>query len=277
MALFTHQYLLLILLLCSTESLDAWVHSTKSTNQHEAARYYYASPLARSTVTMALSPSEEEESEESDKSSSRLDPAKLGFDTRTKHNHISSRSDKIPKSSILARFTSPRVDDPYLPLSDVLVAQIAAPGLQVVWLSLNHAPSPSWIRPFFGYAGPGSLLAPTLIHGAALASCFVVGALAARAYELDAIVPRKLPNDDTTWDYTKVISSVLQAGAFATGVLIMGTQFDLYTHLGYVQLGDSPETDFRLQVAVVELTNDIVFEAVSLLAWRLYLAKQGER
>ena len=269
MALFT-QYLFISLLLSST--LEAWLYPTKSTSngKHGAARY--STLLARSTWTMALlSPRDEDGSE----NSSRLDPAKLGFDARNNKHQLPHKNDTALEPSVLARFTAPRVDDPFLPLSDVLVAQIVAPGLQVLWLSLNHAPSPSWIRPFFGYAGPGSLLAPTLVHGAALASCFIVGALAARAYELDAIVPRK--TNEGTWDYTKVVASVLQAGAFATGVLILGTQLDLYTHWGYVQLGDSPETDFRLQVAVAELTNDIVFEAVSLLAWRLYLAKQGER
>ncbi|GAX10132.1 hypothetical protein FisN_3Lh324 [Fistulifera solaris] len=217
---------------------------------------------------MSSSP-RDDNSEESN--NNKLDPARLGFDARKN----SPLDPTTAQPSVLARFTSPRIDDPYLPLSDVLIAQIVAPGLQVVWLSINHAPSPSWIKPFFGYAGPGSLLAPTLVHGAALATCFVVGALAAKAYELDAIVPRK--NNETTWDYTNVVARVLQAGAFASGVLILGTQMDLYTHYGYVQLGDSPETDFRLQVAAVELSNDIVFEAVSLLGWRLYLAKQGER
>lgn len=263
------RYFLVFLLLLSSQSLEAWMHPAKPKTNGKRGVLYYYSPLARSTMIMASSPRDEDD-DESEKS--RLDPTKLGFDSR---NKTQFPNQKEPSSSVLARFTSPRVDDPFLPLSDVLIAQIVAPGLQVAWLSLNHAPSPSWIRPFFGYAGPGSLMAPTLVHGAALATCFVVGALAARAYEFDAIAPRK--TEEESWDYTKVAARVLQAGAFATGVLILGTQFDLYTHFGYVQPGDSPETDFRLQVAVVELTNDIVFEAVSLLGWRLYLAKQSER
>lgn len=262
MALSAQCFLVLSLMLLS-EPLHAWLHHARATNgKHSDVGY--RSRIDRSTVALA----QRDEDDESDRS--RPDPTKLGFD---------SRNDKKPNQaflepSVLSRFTSPKVDDPFLPLSDVLVAQIVAPGFQILWLSLNHAPSPSWIRPFFGYSGPGSLLAPTLVHGAALATCFVVGALAARAYEVDAIVPQKTKKEK--WDYTKVIARVLQSGAFATGVLILGTQFDLYIHFGYVQLGDSPETDFRLQVAIVELTNDIVFEAICLLAWRLYLAKQSE-
>lgn len=248
--------LLVFLLLLTSQLIEAWTHHNIRSTSGKHVRH------SRATTAWAQSPRDDNESDKSQK----LDPAKLGFD---------SRKQKQKVDSVLSRFTSPRVDDPFLPLSDVLVAQIVAPGLQVAWLSLNRAPSPSWIKPFFGYAGPGSLLAPTLVHGAALATCFVVGALAARAYEFDAIVPQKTNKDK--WDYSKVIARVLQAGAFATGVLILGTQFDLYTHYGYVQLGDSPETDFRLQVAVVELTNDIVFEAISLLSWRIYLAKQSER
>ena len=150
--------------------------------------------------------------------------------------------------------------------------------MQIAWLSLNHAPSPSWLKPIFDtsvlYAKQGSLVAPALIHGAALASCWIVGALAAKAYQRDAIVPQFMQEQ---WNYSKVIIRVLQAGAFATGLLIMATQLDLFFEYQgqWVQLGDSPESDFRLTVAAIELINDIFFEAVSLLLWRLYLAKQS--
>lgn len=182
------------------------------------------------------------------------------------------------QTSVLDRFLNPQIDDRALPLSDALVSQIIAPSIQVAWLSLNHAPSPTWLRPFFEssvfYDFRGALVAPALIHGAALASCWLVGALAARAYEIDALIP-----DRETKSYLPVFSRVLQAGAFATGVLILGTQLDLYREFGnmYVQYGDSPETDFRIQVAVVEIINDVFFEAVSLLTWRLFLAVQTER
>ena len=180
-------------------------------------------------------------------------------------------------SSVLSRFTSPRLDDPFLPLSDALVAQIIAPTLQIAWLAALHAPAPSWLRPIFPKsqlfaAGAGSLLAPTLIHGAALATCWLVGALAARAYQGPAIAV-----DPVTRGYGTVVSRVVQAGCFATGILILATQFDLYTHYGYVQWGDSPETDFRLRVAVVEGMNDVFFEAITLLSWRLYLAYQSSK
>ena len=48
-------------------------------------------------------------------------------------------------------------------------------------------------------------------------------------------------------------------------------------HGRWIQLGESEETDFRLLVAAVELINDVVFEAVTLVTWRLLLAYQTER
>lgn len=179
-----------------------------------------------------------------------------------------------PVNDVLSRFTAPRIDDPFLPLSDVLVAQIIAPSLQIAWLSLNHAPSPSWLQPIFAtstlYSSRGSLIAPTLIHGAALASCWIVGALAARAYQQDAIAA------DADGKLGTVLARVVQAGAFATGILILATQTDLFLEYGrWVQVGETEEIDFRLLVALVELSNDVFFEATTMVTWRLYLAWQS--
>jgi hypothetical protein len=188
-------------------------------------------------------------------------------------------------ANILGRFTSPVIDDPALPLSDALVAQVIGPSVQVAWLSLQHAPQPTWLKPIFNtdllYTARGSMVAPALIHGAALATCWVVGALAAKAYERQSIspVPRKSQEaGDSSWDYTLVWAAILRGGAFATGLLILATQIDLLLEFGrWVQLGESEETDFRLLVAIVELVNDVFFEAVTITSWRLYLANQAER
>lgn len=194
-----------------------------------------------------------------------------------KENESESNND------VLSRFTSPIIDDPALPLSDVLVAQVIAPSIQIVWLSLNHAPTPGWLRPIFDtntqlFEARGSLLAPALIHGAALGSCWIVGALAAKAYERAAIAPVTGDTQTNTPDsgYGTVLWRVVQAGAFASGVLILSTQIDLFLEYNgrWVQPGESPETDLRLLTAGVELLNDIFFEAVCLVSWRLFLARQ---
>jgi hypothetical protein len=190
--------------------------------------------------------------------------------------------------TVLNRFTSPMIDDPYLPLADVSVAQVVAPSLQVLWLAVNHSPSPTWLRPIFDshrlFATRGSLVAPTLIHGAALASCWIAGALAAKAYERDAIVPflhQSADGDPTSsrLDYSRVVIRIVQSGAFGTGILVFCTQLDLFAEFGfrYVQLGEGDATDFRILTAIVEVVNDVFFEALSLIGWRLFVAFQSRR
>lgn len=71
-------------------------------------------------------------------------------------------------STILTRFTNPKIDDAGLPLADSLISQIVAPSLQIFWLTSINAPLPTWAAPISKtlYDTRGSLVAPTLIHGA---------------------------------------------------------------------------------------------------------------
>lgn len=180
----------------------------------------------------------------------------------------SIRQSSIPPSSstriresALDRFTKPKIDDPRLPLTEAGLAQIVAPSLELFWLRSLNAPFPSWANPIydFTFLPRGAALAPTLIHGAGLACCWLLGCLAVKGYER-ATFEADLP---------QVLLSTAKAGAFACGVLLIGTQIDLYQEMGgYVQVGDSPETDLRIYRAFVEIINDIFFEAGTLLAWR---------
>lgn len=194
-------------------------------------------------------------------------------------NRIALRSsndddDDDTNDSITARFLDPIIDDKGLPIADALLSQIVAPSLQVFWLSFLHAPLPSWLSSSRGLgmlynSNPayGSLIAPTLIHGAGLAVCWTMGALAAKGYDSDAF------NISGGRGYKTVISRIVQGGAFASGVLIFSTQIDLLLEFGrWVQLGESPTTDVRLIQAAAELINDIFFEAIVLTSWRLYRA-----
>jgi hypothetical protein len=216
---------------------------------------------------------------------------KLGPKTTLCLPNMSKKSEEEGSGThdtVLNRFISPTIDDPYLPLADVSVAQVVAPSLQVLWLAVNHAPSPTWLRPIFDsnrlFETRGSLVAPTLIHGAALASCWIAGALAAKAYERDAIVPsvqQSADGDPTSsrLDYSRIAIRIFQSGAFSTGILIFCTQLDLFADFGfrYVQLGESDATDFRILTAIVEVINDVFFEGLSLVGWRLFVAFQSRR
>jgi hypothetical protein len=188
----------------------------------------------------------------------------------------------------LNRFLSPQIDDPGLPLTDILFAQIVAPTLQLYWVFITQSPLPSWATPISSYFGEaaelaprGSLLAPTLIHGAGLAVCWLAGALAAKSFERDAFTLSNNNFDDDGSNnrlsmggkikqYDTVLLRLFQAGAFACGILIVSTQVDLLLEFKgqYVSFGESEETDFRLFLASVEVINDIVFEALVISSWR---------
>lgn len=191
-------------------------------------------------------------------------------------------------NDLFQRFLSPKIDDPGLPLTDVLLSQIVAPTFQLYWVFIAHAPLPSWARPISSYFGEaaelaprGSLLAPTLIHGAGLAVCWLAGALAAKSFERDAFTLTNTYDDENNngnslsigeriKQYDTVLLRLFQAGAFACGILIVSTQVDLLLEFKrYVQFGESEETDFRLLLASVEVINDIFFEALVISSWRI--------
>ena len=70
--------------------------------------------------------------------------------------------------------------------------------------------------------------------------------------------------------YETVIGRLVKAGAFATGILIVSTQLDLLLEFKrYVQVGESEETDLRLLVAIIEVINDVFFEALVIGSWRI--------
>lgn len=169
-----------------------------------------------------------------------------------------------------------------------------APTLQIYWLLLNHAPNPSWLRPIGTYFGEapelaprGAFLAPTLIHGAGLAVCWLAGALAAKSFEREAFTvkggseedegegePLRLSATgilDLVGRYDTILLRLFQAGAFSSGILILSTQADLLLEFKghWVQYGESDETDFRIFLASVEVINDIVWEALVISSWRL--------
>ena len=181
----------------------------------------------------------------------------------------STENKAVTSPSPLGRILSPKIDDRGLPIIDALVAQIIGPSLQVFYLVLSGSPRPTWLNPYYDGTFAqyrGALLVPTLLHGAALSCCWILGALAARGYENDAI-------DPTIAGPSTVALRVFQAGCFASGCLVFATQMDLLGEFGrWVQPGESPEIDSRILTAAVEVTNDIFFSICAIVPIRWYLA-----
>ncbi|KAL3756973.1 hypothetical protein ACHAWU_007352 [Discostella pseudostelligera] len=216
------------------------------------------------------------------------DDAKNDYDDGGEHgdddNIPTTISTSSSSSSIFQRFLNPRIDDPGLLLSDALLAQIVAPTLQIYWLLLVNGPSPSWLHPITGgvsssaaatsslygaFSSRGTLLAPTLVHGAGLAVCWLAGALAARMFEREAFTLQSTSSTtkESESNYTKkssdvidstiniirsyqpILTRLIQAGAFSSGMLILATQLDLLLEYrgNIVTVGMSDEIDFRLK------------------------------
>lgn len=169
---------------------------------------------------------------------------------------------------LATRFTSPRIDDEGLVITDGLVTGIVAPGLEAIVCVVLHAPLPTWTTAL----GPKRLIAPVLLRGSTLASCWLGGALAARLYERSSY---DFPGAPDRFKIT--LSRVLQGGCFATALLIFSTQVQVAVDLGpFATFGIDAETDLKLLRYADDLIRDVVTESVLVVSWRLartYLSK----
>mgnify|MGYP004250500695 FL=1 len=116
--------------------------------------------------------------------------------------------------------------------------------------------------------GARRLVAPTLLRGATLSTCWFGGALSARLYARDAYdFPPPNGADDR---FAVTFKRTLQAGAFATALLIFSTQLRLLLTFGFwPQLGDSPASDAEILRQFSDLVRDGLTEALVLMSWRL--------
>ena len=137
-----------------------------------------------------------------------------------------------PKStSLLTPFVDPRIDDIGLPLADTLIAGVVAPVSEVFICGVRRY-SPSWLvatLPATSAVNNALRLSPaTLSHGAILASCWLLGALASRSFEREAF---DVNTESGKTSYSEVLKRVLAGGAFASGLLIVSTQADLFVEV----------------------------------------------
>jgi len=181
---------------------------------------------------------------------------------------------------IKSRFTAPRIDDPGLPFADALVCVsgslfIAQWALSPLVPTAFKIPPPSWLT---AATLPGGIdwrgipyILSTIEHGAALAACWILGALAASAYESEAFTG--------TWQ--TALTRTWKGGAFAIGVLIFSTQLSLYLSLSSQGLDpytipsqagvdSNSAADRQILTTAFELFCDCSVQAVQLTLFRLY-------
>lgn len=172
------------------------------------------------------------------------------------------------RTEIRGRFTPDAVStvDRGLPIADAMVATSAQ--VFVAACALAAGSRPSWLIPStLGGLVPNwrglPYLVPAIGHGTKLATVWLVGALAGKAYQRRAF----------DGSFKEAMKRTTQAGCFAVGLLIVVTQFEVahkfdVAGLGEPLLGGSREGDLILNGALSELLVDIGSEATALLAWR---------
>jgi hypothetical protein len=167
-------------------------------------------------------------------------------------------------TEIRPRFTPSAVSsaDRGLPIADALVATSAQ--AVVAAAALATGTRPSWLTPFGPSWRGAAYVLPAIAHGAKLATMWVCGALAARAYERRAF----------DGSLGEAVGRTLRGGCFAAGLLILVTQVEVGHAFAEAGLGDpvmnaSREGDAILNGALSELVVDVVSEATAIVGWRV--------
>lgn len=168
--------------------------------------------------------------------------------------------------NVSSRFFSPAIDDPGLPLADSLV--VISGSLFIAYIVLAAGlPRPSWLVPMAGIPNVRALpfILPTLAHGSALSVCWLLGALAAQAFESGAYMG----------SWREALARTVKGGAFSTGILILGTQAAVNARLDAMGLdpyvaGGSYAADLVLTSTANEVIVDTTVSAVGLIGFRLF-------
>ncbi|KAL1508423.1 hypothetical protein AB1Y20_004530 [Prymnesium parvum] len=169
--------------------------------------------------------------------------------------------------SLRSRFVSPVIDDPGLPYADALVVISGTLTLSILILSgILPVGRPGWLTPLPGMEGWRGVpyILPALAHGSGMALCWLLGALAARAFESEAY----------SAGLGEAISRTWRAGAFAIGTLLFSTQLSVFISMTSAgldpYLGSSYEGDVRLAGIADEVILDCLVQAVSLTGFRIF-------
>ena len=168
------------------------------------------------------------------------------------------------------RFQPKKVKDRGLPIADALVLTSAT--VLVALVSLSQHKAPSWLNAEYLREVPRILpnlpaLVGSVVHGSKLSAVWVLGALAAEAYETEAYDA----------DFAEAVKRTVKAGCFAVGLLILVEQNEMRQALEHVigmpaseyVVGENREADLLINSKTSELFVDCASCAVAMLSWRI--------
>ena len=168
------------------------------------------------------------------------------------------------------RFQPKKVKDRGLPIADALVLTSAT--VLVALVSLSQHKAPSWLNAEYLREVPRILpnlpaLVGSVVHGSKLSAVWVLGALAAEAYETEAYDA----------DFAEAMKRTVKAGCFAVGLLILVEQNEMRQALEHVIgmpaseyiVGGNREADLLINSKTSELFVDCASCAVAMLSWRI--------
>ena len=168
------------------------------------------------------------------------------------------------------RFQPKKVKDRGLPIADALVLTSAT--VLVALVSLSQHKAPSWLNAEYLREVPRILpnlpaLVGSVVHGSKLSAVWVLGALAAEAYETEAYDA----------DFAEAMKRTVKAGCFAVGLFILVEQNEMRQALEHVigmpaseyVVGGNREADLLINSKTSELFVDCASCAVAMLSWRI--------
>ena len=176
------------------------------------------------------------------------------------------------------RFVAPIIDDPGLPITDVLLAGVCAPGLLALSSLRLGVPSPAvldWVPTSAGGLSGLGRVASVIEHGAPLAIAWLFGALAAEMFTKRSY----------SEGYATAFAMTARAGAAAVGVLALISQASQSLEIAQAGLvlpvlmevggaAGGPAGSGAADLIIIRSTNALFFDcavcATVLTSWRMY-------
>ena len=228
-------------------------------------RYVRRHRLRLKTWTLrASSPSDDEEEEDDSIDEDRADVRSIE-DAKRELEYGMKFGKRMKK-----RFQSKKVKDRGLPIADAL--DLTSATVLVALVSLSQHKAPSWLNAEYLREVPRILpnlpaLVGSVVHGSKVSAVWVLGALAAEAYETEAYDA----------DFAEAMKRTVKAGCFAVGLLILVEQNEMRQALEHVigmpaseyVVGENREADLLINSKTSELFVDCASCAVAMLSWRI--------